>query len=167
MPKNLDMKQLAALMDKTFSGRLNEDRIKYIQDRWTGKLVIKGIASIADAEKAVNLGMDGIIVSNHGGRQLDAGPSAIKTLGPIVKKFKGQLEIMMDSGMRTGPDIARVLASGADFAFLGRPFMYGTGALAEKGGHQVAAILKMELQQIMEQLGCASITDLPNHLIRD
>jgi L-lactate dehydrogenase (cytochrome) len=167
MPKNLDMKELAALMDKTFSGRLNEERIKYIQDRWSGKLVIKGIASSIDAEKAVNLGMDGIIVSNHGGRQLDAGPSAIKTLAPIVAKFKGQLEIMMDSGMRSGPDIARVLASGADYAFLGRPFMYGTGALGEKGGHQVAAILKMELQQVMEQLGCARVEDLPNHLIKD
>ena len=166
LPKNLDMKQLGALMDKTFSGRLNEDRIKYIQDKWQGKLVIKGIASGADAEKAVALGMDGIIVSNHGGRQLDAGPSAIKTLAPIVEKFKGQLEIMMDSGMRTGPDIARVMASGADFTFLGRPFMYGTGALGESGGHQVAAILKMELQQIMEQLGCARVEDLPGHLIK-
>ena len=166
MPKNLDMQELAALMDKTFSGQLNEERIKYIQDRWPGKLVIKGIASVADAGKAVSLGLDGIIVSNHGGRQLDAGPSAIKTLVPIVEKYQGQIEIMMDSGMRTGPDIARVLASGADFTFLGRPFMYGTGALGKKGGHQVAEILKRELQQVLEQLGCARVEDLPNHLIK-
>jgi len=166
MPKNMDMKELAAVMDKTFSGRLNEERIKYIQDRWPGKLVIKGIASVSDAEKAVALGMDGIIVSNHGGRQLDAGPSAIKTLGPIVEKLKGQIDIMMDSGMRTGPDIARVLASGADFTFLGRPFMYGTGALGKEGGHQVAEILKMELQQVLEQLGCDRVEDLPKHLIK-
>jgi L-lactate dehydrogenase (cytochrome) len=167
MPKGLDLQQLGAFMDKMFSGRLNEDRIKYIQDRWKGKIVIKGIASCTDAEIAINLGIDGIIVSNHGGRQLDAGPSTIKTLTPIVNKYKGQLEIMMDGGMRTGPDIARVLASGADFAFLGRPFMYGTGALGKKGGHQVASILKRELQQVMEQIGCERIEDLPNHLIKD
>jgi len=74
---------------------------------------------------------------------------------------------MMDGGMRTGPDIARVLASGADFTFLGRPFMYGTGALGKKGGNQVALILKRELQQVLEQIGCAQIDDLPNHLIID
>jgi L-lactate dehydrogenase (cytochrome) len=166
MPKDLDMEELAIMVDKTFAGRLNEERIKYIQDKWRGKLIIKGIASCADTEKAIELGVDGIIVSNHGGRQLDAGPSAIKTLAPIVEKYLGQLTIMMDSGMRTGPDIARVLASGADFAFLGRPFMFGTGALGKKGGNQVATILKRELQQVMEQLGCARIEDLPNHLIK-
>ena len=166
MPKNLDMKQLAAVVDRTFAGRLNEDRIKYIQDKWPGKLVIKGLASVADTAKAVALGIDGIIVSNHGGRQLDAGPSSIKTLPPIVDKFKGQLTIMMDGGMRSGPDIARVLAAGADFTFLGRPFMYGAAALGNKGGDQVAAILKQELLQVMEQVGCARVEDLPNHLIR-
>jgi L-lactate dehydrogenase (cytochrome) len=167
MPKDMDMKELGVFMDKMYSGRLNEDKIKYIQDNWHGKIVVKGIASCADTERAINLGIDGVIVSNHGGRQLDAGPSSIKTLTPIVEKYKGRLEIMMDGGMRTGPDIARVLASGADFAFLGRPFMYGTGALGKKGGHQVASILKRELQQVMEQVGCARIKDLSNHLIID
>lgn len=167
MPKGMDLKQLGDYMDKTFSGRLNEDRIKYIRDKWKGKIVIKGIASRADAERAVKLGIHGIIVSNHGGRQLDAGPSAIKTLTPIVEKYKGQLEIIMDSGVRTGPDVARVLASGADFTFLGRSFMYGTGALGKKGGNQVASILKRELQQVLEQIGCERIDDLPDHLIKD
>jgi len=167
MPKGMRLPELGAYMDKTFLGRLNEDRIKYIQDRWKGKIVIKGIASCADTEIAINLGIDGIIVSNHGGRQLDAGPSTIKTLTPIVEKYKGQLEIMIDGGMRTGPDIARVLASGADFAFLGRPFMYGTAALGKKGGDQVTSILKRELQQVMEQIGCEHLKDLPKHLIKN
>ena len=166
MDKTLDMQELGEFMDKMFLGRLNEERIKYIRDKWQGKIVVKGIASIDDAEKVVGLGCDGIIVSNHGGRQLDAGPSAIKTLRPIVERFHGQLEIMMDSGMRTGPDIARVLASGASFTFLGRPFMYGTGALGKKGGDQVVSILKRELQQVLEQVGCERIEDLSNHLIK-
>ncbi len=163
--KGMDLQQLGTFMDKTFSGKLDEDKIKRIQDQWDGKIVIKGIASVHDAQKAVDLGVDGIIVSNHGGRQLDAGPSSISTLGPIVEKFKGKLKIMMDGGMRTGPDIARVLASGADFTFLGRPFMYGTGALGKAGGDQVASILKREFQQVMEQLGCENVNDLPNYLI--
>ncbi len=167
MPKGMDLQQLGTFMDKMFSGRLNADRIKYIQDRWHGKIVLKGIANCADTERALRLGIDGIIVSNHGGRQLDAGRSSIKTLIPIVEKYKGKLEIMMDGGMRTGPDIARVLASGADFAFLGRAFMYGIGALGKKGGHQVASILKKELQQVMEQICCQRIEDLDKHLIKD
>ncbi|CAL2083721.1 L-lactate dehydrogenase (Cytochrome) [Tenacibaculum dicentrarchi] len=166
MPKGMDLQQLGSFMDATFSGRLNIEKIKRIQDRWDGKIIIKGIASCQDAQKAVDLGIDGIIVSNHGGRQLDAGPSSIKTLHPIVKKFKGQIQIMMDGGMRTGPDVARVMASGADFTFLGRPFMYGTGALGKKGGDQVAAILKREFQQVMEQICCEEVEDLPNFLIK-
>jgi L-lactate dehydrogenase (cytochrome) len=76
------------------------------------------------------LGLDGIIVSNHGGRQLDAGQSSIKTLGPIVKKYQGKIKIMLDSGLRTGPDIARTLASGAEFTFLGRSFMYAVAEIS-------------------------------------
>ncbi|PIE47898.1 MAG: alpha-hydroxy-acid oxidizing enzyme [Gammaproteobacteria bacterium] len=166
MPGGMDLKQLGVFMDEFFDGKLTVDRIKGIQDIWPGKIVIKGIASVQDAQTAVDLGIDGIIVSNHGGRQLDAGPTTIKTLKPIVDAVKGKITIMMDSGMRTGPDIARVLASGADFAFMGRPFMYGTGAMGKKGGDQVAAILQREFQQVMEQLNCEKVEDLPNFLMR-
>ncbi|MDQ6889312.1 MAG: alpha-hydroxy-acid oxidizing protein, partial [Bacteroidota bacterium] len=107
MPKGLNMKQLGLFMNKTFSGRLNEDKIAPIRDRWKGKLVLKGVASIEDTEMAMKLGLDGIIVSNHGGRQLDAGQSSIKSLMPIVEKYKGQIKIMLDSGLRSGPDVAR------------------------------------------------------------
>ncbi len=166
MPGGMDLRQLGLFMDDFFDGKLTVDRIKEIQDIWPGKIVIKGMASVQDAQTAVDLGIDGIIVSNHGGRQLDAGPSTIKTLKPIVDAVKGKLTIMMDSGMRTGPDIARVLATGADFCFLGRPFMYGTGALGKSGGDQAAAILKREFQQVMEQLNCERVEDLPNFLLK-
>jgi L-lactate dehydrogenase (cytochrome) len=124
MPKGLNMKQLGLFMNKTFSGRVNEEKIAPIRDMWKGKLVLKGVASEEDTEMAIRLGFDGIIVSNHGGRQLDAGQSAIKSLQPIVKKYKHKIKIMMDSGIRSGPDVARTLASGADFTFMGRTFMY-------------------------------------------
>src|SRR5690554_3734485 len=118
MSKNLGLKQLGRFMDQTFSGRLNEEKIKPIRDMWKGKLVLKGVSNEADAEKAVRLGLDGIIVSNHGGRQLDAGESTIKPLVRISREYEDQIKVMMDSGIRSGPDIARTLASGASFTFM-------------------------------------------------
>jgi L-lactate dehydrogenase (cytochrome) len=165
MPKGLNMKQLGLYMNKTFSGRLNEERIKPIRDQWKGKLVLKGVASNEDTEMAIRLGLDGIIVSNHGGRQLDAGQSSIKPLAAIAKKYKGQIKIMMDSGIRSGPDVARALASGAEFTFMGRTFMYGVSALGDEGGNHTISILKTQLQQVMEQICCAKTSDFPAHLI--
>ncbi len=165
MPKGLNMSKLGAYMNQTFSGRVNEEKIAAIRDRWKGKLVLKGVASEADTEMAIKLGLDGIIVSNHGGRQLDAGQSTIKTLPSIVENYKGQIKIMMDSGLRSGPDVARTLASGADFAFLGRSFMYGVAALGSEGGNHTISLLKTELQQVMEQLCCERVDDFPKFLI--
>ncbi len=163
-PEGLNLKQLGKFMDKTFSGRLNEERIKPIRDKWKGKLVLKGVASEEDTEQAIRLGFDGIIVSNHGGRQLDAGESTIAPLTRIAAKYNDQITIMMDSGMRSGPDMARSLARGAEFTFMGRSFMYGAAALGKKGGDHTMTILKVQLQQIMDQLGCTQIKDLQQHL---
>jgi L-lactate dehydrogenase (cytochrome) len=166
MPKGLDLKQLGQFMDATFSGRLNEDKIKEIRDQWKGKLVLKGVASEIDAQEAIRLGIDGIIVSNHGGRQLDSGESSIKPLTRIAEKFGNQIEVMMDSGIRSGSDVARAIASGAKFTFMGRSFMYGAAALGNNGGNHTISLLKKELNQIMEQLCCEKLEDLPSHLIK-
>lgn len=165
MPKDLDLKQLGKFMDQTFSGRLNEEKIKPIRDMWKGKIVLKGVASHYDAEQAIRLGLDGIIVSNHGGRQLDAGESTIKPLTSIAEKYGNQIEVMMDSGIRSGVDVARSLASGAKFTFMGRSFMYGVAALGTNGGNHTISLLKTELQQVMEQICCEKVEDFPNHLI--
>jgi L-lactate dehydrogenase (cytochrome) len=165
MPKGLNMKQLGMYMNKTFSGRMNEEKLKPIRDMWKGKLVLKGIASEEDTDMAIRLGLDGVIVSNHGGRQLDAAQSAVKSLEPIAKKYKDKIKIMMDSGIRSGPDVARALASGAEFAFLGRTFMYGVSALGDNGGDHTISILKTQLQQVMEQICCENTTDFHRHLI--
>ncbi|MFI8605561.1 alpha-hydroxy-acid oxidizing protein [Cellulophaga baltica] len=166
MPKNLDLKQLGKFMDQTFSGRLNEEKIKPIRDMWPGKLVLKGVANEADAEKAIQLGLDGLIVSNHGGRQLDAGESTIKPLSRIAEKYGDQITVMMDSGIRSGPDIARSMASGAAFTFMGRSFMYGVAALGKQGGDHTISLLKTELQQVMEQICCEDVRDFKKHLIK-
>jgi L-lactate dehydrogenase (cytochrome) len=165
MPKGLNMKKLGQYMNQTFSGRLNEEKIKPIRDMWKGKLVLKGVASEEDTEMAIRLGVDGIIVSNHGGRQLDAGQSSVKPLADIAKKYRSKIKVMMDSGVRSGPDVARALASGAEFVFMGRTFMYGVAALGNQGGHHTISILKTQLQQVMEQVCCERTSDFPAHLI--
>jgi L-lactate dehydrogenase (cytochrome) len=165
MPKGLNMKKLGQYMNDTFSGRLNEEKIKPIREMWKGKLVLKGVASQEDTEMAIRLGVDGIIVSNHGGRQLDAGQSSIKPLVEIAKKYKSKIKVMMDSGIRSGPDVARALASGAEFTFMGRTFMYGVSALGNQGGKHTISILKTQLQQVMEQICCEKTGDFPAHLI--
>jgi L-lactate dehydrogenase (cytochrome) len=165
MPKNLNLNQLAKFMDATFSGRLNEEKIKRIRDLWKGKLVIKGVESIHDVEMACKLGLDGVIISNHGGRQVDVGQATIDSLKTISPLYKDKITVMMDSGIRGGADVARVMASGADFSFMGRTFMYGVSALGNKGGDHTIAMLKKQLTQVMEQLSCAKINDLTKKLV--
>ena len=165
MPKGLNLRGLGEFMDATFSGRLNEDRIAAIREQWKGILIVKGIVSEEDTLKAINLGVDGLIVSNHGGRQLDAGQSSIVPMTHLVKKYQKNIKIMIDSGLRGGPDIARAMASGAAFTFMGRSFMYGVGALGKQGGDHSISLMKKELQQIMEQLCCQNTDDFKNHLI--
>ena len=166
MPKNLNLNQLAKFMDVTFSGRLDEEKIKKIRDNWKGKLVIKGVESIHDVEKACNIGLDGIIVSNHGGRQVDVGQATIDSMNSIIPKYKNKIKIMMDSGIRGGADIARVMSCGADFCFLGRTFMYGVSALGKKGGTHTITMLKKQLTQIMEQFSCGEISDFQDKIIK-
>jgi len=166
IPKGLNMHHLGLFMNRTFNGRLTVEKLERLRDIWKRKLVIKGLAHPEDVETCIQIGLDGIIVSNHGGRQLDAGPSSIHSLQEIVPRFKNRITIMMDSGIRSGPDIARALASGAEFVFLGRTFMYGVAALGKKGGEHTIVILKRQLQQIMEQLGCEKITDLQQRVIQ-
>ncbi len=165
MSDNLNLSQLGKFMDDTFSGRLNKERIDRLRDKWKGKLVLKGIGAADDVGKAIEYGLDGVIVSNHGGRQLDAGPSAIKVLKHSVTKYKNQITFMMDSGIRTGPDIASVLAQGAEFTFLGRTFMYGVAAMGDNGGDHVVEMLNKQLTQVLDQVGCETPKLLPEFLM--
>ena len=160
MPKKLNLSQLAKFMDATFSGRLNEEKIKKIRDLWKGKLVLKGAESVQDIETACQLGLDGVIVSNHGGRQVDVGQATIDSINTIAPLYKDKITLMMDSGIRGGADVARVMSTGIDFSFMGRTFMYGVSALGKKGGNHTISMLKTQLTQIMEQLSCSRVTDI-------
>lgn len=165
VPKGLNLKHLGLFMNQMFSGRVSAERIKPIRDMWKGKLVLKGVATEEDTEEAIKLGFDGIIISNHGGRQLDSGKSTIECLKTIAPKYKDKITIMMDSGIRTGPDIANTMAHGADFTFMGRSPMYGVAALGKNGGDHTISILKRELQQVMEQVNCGEVKSLYKHLV--
>ena len=164
MPGAMSMKQLGSFMNQTFSGRLDRERVARIRDQWKGKLILKGVSSIQDARIAVELGIDGLIVSNHGGRQLDSGESSLRSMISIAEDYGKTIKVMMDSGIQSGSDIARVLAAGASFAFLGRSFMYGVAALGERGGDHTISLLKTELHQVMEQIGAGNVALLPDFL---
>ena len=162
MPKKLNLSQLAKFMDATFQGRLNEEKIKKIRNLWKGKLVLKGAESIEDVEMACQLGLDGVIVSNHGGRQVDVGQATIDSIKTIAPLYKDKITLMMDSGIRGGADVARAMSTGIDFSFIGRTFMYGVSALGKKGGYHTISMLKTQLTQIMEQLSCSQVKDIYN-----
>ncbi|HCV05748.1 alpha-hydroxy-acid oxidizing protein [Pseudoalteromonas sp. APAL1] len=166
MPKDMPTDELAAFMNKTVMGRVDIEGLKPIRDMWQGPLVIKGLISEQDVKSAIELGADAVVISNHGGRQLDAGESPVKPLQTIASKYSKDMKIFMDSGLRSGTNIVSALASGADFTFLGRPFVYGVGALGDKGGIHTINALMMQVTQIMNQLGCEKVTDLPSFLVK-
>ena len=168
MEKGLDMTQLGQFMNRTFTGKVNMEKVKAIRDIWKGPLVLKGIATAEDMEASIQLGVDGVIVSNHGGRQIDAGESSIVSLMKLASNpsYKSKLKIMMDGGIRSGVDLARAHAVGSEFNFMGRPFMYGVGALGEEGGEHTINMFKAHLYQVMQQLTVDNIHQLQDRLIK-
>lgn len=167
MPANMPADQLASFMNNTVMGRVDLEGLKPLRDMWHGPLVLKGLINPEDVEAAAALGVDGVIISNHGARQLDPGEAPISLLPEISKKYGDKFKIMMDSGLRDGPDIACALASGADFTFLGRPFVYGVAALGEKGAYHTINSLHRQLEQVMGQLRCPDIQSLPQYRVTE
>lgn len=169
MDENLDLAQLGQFMNATFTGKVTVEKIKAIRDLWPGPLVLKGITTEEDIEAAIEIGVDGVIVSNHGGRQIDAGESSIKSTIKLAgnPNYSNRIKIMMDGGIRSGVDIARACAIGSEFNFMGRPFMYGVGALGNKGGDHTINMFKTHLYQIMKQLSVDQISDFPKRLLKD
>jgi L-lactate dehydrogenase (cytochrome) len=136
-----------------------------IREHWKGKLLAKGVLDPREAVAYLDHGADGIVVSNHGGRQLDAAPGAAAVLPAVREAVGPDATLLVDSGVRSGLDIARMLALGANFVMMGRPFMYGVAALDRLGGDHVMNILKAELQSTMGHLGCQTIDELPARLV--
>lgn len=132
------------------------DDLKRLRDRWKGPMLVKGILHAADAVKCAEIGCDGIVVSNHGGRQVAFGPPTIEALPHIAQAVQGQIKIILDSGIRRGADILRAKAMGADFALSGRALAFGVGAGGAMGAQRAWDILHLELVRALGQLGVAS-----------
>lgn len=145
---------------------ITAQRFQEIRDLWPGKLLVKGVLDPEEAKSYLALGADGLVVSNHGGRQLDAAPSAVACLPRIRAAVGPDATVLVDGGVRSGLDIARMLALGADFVLMGRPFLFAVGALDDKGGSHVMDVLKAELQATMGQLGCPTLAELPSFLVK-
>jgi L-lactate dehydrogenase (cytochrome) len=139
--------------------------LQQIRDRWKGKLIIKGIMDPEDARQVATLGADALVVSNHGGRQLDGAPSSISVLPSIVDAVQGRCEVLLDSGIRSGQDILKALALGANAALVGRAFLYGLGAMGGQGVTSALQIMSRELQVSMALAGCNDINDVSRSIL--
>ncbi len=159
------MAATAGFVGARLGGSLSWDYLASLRANWDGPLVVKGILDSDDAQRCVDLGVDAVWVSNHGGRQLDGAVSSIDALVPIVAQLDGAVPVLFDSGIRDGLDIARALALGADFCFAGRPFMFGLGALGDAGAHHVYDILVDGLLNTLHQVGVEETADLKSRLI--
>jgi L-lactate dehydrogenase (cytochrome) len=164
--ENASINDLIAFARREMGGAFTWEEVAKYRDRWKGTLIVKGILHPEDAEKAVSLGIDGMFVSNHGGRQIDALPAPIDALPAIVKQVGNRATVMLDSGIRSGTDVVRAYALGAAAAFAGKAFLWGLGALGEEGAGHVIDILIEETQAALGQLGALVPQDARSAVIR-
>src|SRR6185312_10575862 len=156
----------STIIPKMFAPSITWDDIAWIRRHWQRKLIIKGVLSVADAQRAANLGCDGIVLTNHGGRQLDSCVAPIQVLPEIVEAVGNRMTIIVDSGFRRGTDIAKALALGAHAVMIARATLYGVAADGERGVRLALDILLSELDRVLGQLGVRSISELGPHLLR-
>ncbi|HVA13477.1 MAG TPA: alpha-hydroxy acid oxidase [Stellaceae bacterium] len=156
----------AAFMQREGGGAFTWDEVARYRDKWQKPLVVKGVLHPEDAEKAVALGLDGIVVSNHGGRQIDALPAPIDTLPAIAAAVGKRATVLYDSGVRSGVDVARAIALGADGCLAGKAFLWSLGALGEQGPAHMLGLFIDELRATLGQLGCPTVSDLRSVPVR-
>jgi (S)-mandelate dehydrogenase len=156
----------STIIPQMFEPTITWADIAWIRRHWTGKLLVKGVLSVADARRAVDVGCDGIVLTNHGGRQLDYCVAPIEVLGEIAAAVGDRLTIVIDSGFRRGSDIAKALALGAHTVMIGRATLYGLAADGERGVRRALDMLAVELDRVLGQLGCCSVADLRASFLR-
>ena len=156
---------ITAYVNGQFDPTAGWDDLAWFRELWEGPIAVKGILGAADARHAVALGADAIIVSNHGGRQLDHAPSTIRALTPIVDAIGSDAEVILDGGVRRGSDVLKAVALGARACMIGRPLVYGLGAGGEAGARRAVAILEQELRTAMALAGCPTLADADRSLV--
>ena len=160
-----DMSSLSSWTSQQFDPAMSWDDVEWVKQRWGGKLIIKGIMDVDDAKLAANSGADALIVSNHGGRQLDGAQSSIGALPAIVDAVGKQIEVHMDGGIRSGQDVIRALALGAKGVYIGRPFLYGLGAGGEQGVAKCLDIIRNELDLTMAFCGLRDVNQVDKNIL--
>jgi L-lactate dehydrogenase (cytochrome) len=161
-----DMDKIAEFVRREMGGAFTWEEVARYRERWKRPLAVKGILSPADAEKCVALGIDGIVVSNHGGRQVEGLPAPIDVLPSIVKAVGGRATLMLDSGVRSGLDVVRAIALGADAAFAGKAFLWGLGALGAAGPGHVIDLMIDEMKSALGQIGARHPVEARSAVIR-
>jgi len=160
VPSAKSLEAMKGWVDAQFDPAITWRDLGWLREHWQGNIVIKGVLDVDDAKAAADIGANGVVVSNHGGRQLDGAPSAISVLPRIVDAVGDRLEVLMDGGIRSGQDVAKALALGAKAVLLGRPWAYGLAARGGQGVAEVLAILKRELAVTMSLLGVERIEQI-------
>jgi L-lactate dehydrogenase (cytochrome) len=160
-----DMGSLAEWSHKQLDPRLNWSDVEWIKKRWGGKLILKGIQDIEDARLAVDSGADALVVSNHGGRQLDGAESSIRALPAVVDAVGSRIEVHMDGGIRSGQDVLKAVASGAKGVYIGRAFLYGLGAMGEAGVSKALELIHRELDLTMAFCGKTNIAQVDKSVL--
>ena len=158
-----DTTALGAWTAEQFDLTLDWNKIAKLMEMWGGKVILKGILDPEDAKMAVKLGADAIVVSNHGGRQLDGALSSIRMLGPILDAVGSDIDVHLDSGIRSGQDVLKALAMGAKGTYIGRAFIYGLGAMGRKGVETALSVIHKELDMTMALCGETNVNDLGRH----
>ena len=158
-----DASSLGSWTAEQFDLTLDWNKVGKLMEQWDGKVILKGILDAEDAKMAVKLGADAIIVSNHGGRQLDGALSSIRMLKPILDAVGGDIEVHLDSGIRSGQDVLKALAMGATGTYIGRAFVYGLGAMGEKGVTSALEVIHGELDKTMALCGETNVKNLGRH----
>lgn len=165
-PQGRSALQGVRFMGTQINPQLNWSDMERLRKRWTGQLILKGILCVEDAKRALEIGADGIVLSNHGGRQLDTAVSGLEVLPAVAAAVGGKLAILVDGGFRRGSDVLKALALGADAVMLGRAALYGLGAGGEAGVSHALGLLRTEMERGLTLLGCRNLGELGTHLIR-
>ncbi|MFN3501064.1 MAG: L-lactate dehydrogenase [Allorhizobium sp.] len=162
-----DLASLGAWTNEQFDPKLSWKDVEWIKKQWGGKLIIKGILDVEDAKMAAKTGADAIVVSNHGGRQLDGAHSSISMLPKIVEAVGHKIEVHMDGGIRSGQDVLKAVALGARGTYIGRPFLYGLGAMGKDGVSKALEIIAKEMDVTMALCGKRQLTDVDKSIIAE
>ncbi|ENT06842.1 MULTISPECIES: alpha-hydroxy acid oxidase [Brucella] len=160
-----DLSSLSSWTAEQFDPQLNWSDVEWIKEQWGGKLILKGILDVEDAKMAAKSGADAIIISNHGGRQLDGAPSSISMLQPIVEAVGDRIEVHVDGGIRSGQDVLKARALGAQGVYIGRPFLYGLGAMGKEGVTLALEIIRKEMDITMALCGKRDINEIDKSII--